>query len=423
MGNKARIVSIALSAMLVLSACASNPSEKSTTGQSKEEPVVLKWAYWQAEPTGVLEKFNQEHPGIKVEYELISSDQYINTMNVRLLSGEGPDIFEPRYVDNYATLVEEQRLVDMTDEPYMANYNEDAIDMITAPDGRVYGIPVDAIAWLMFYNKDIFAQYNLEVPTNWEEFLDVCQTLKANGIAPTIQGCKDLNQNQFVGFDIVQARNQQDSTWSGKLETGEVKFTDPDILELYQRKEDFINKGYLYDGSIGLTFIQSWQLFCEGKAAMNAGGNWYSAQAFPQAKPDFNYGVMAIPMNMRGEEQKIPYGVMSSLICINSASKHLEEAKVFFEWLSQPENLKLYAEELQSICTAKDIESDDSEQAAMYSQLVSQYEKYPILTQPTGITADYHKVVQDMIIGNKTGEQAAQEIQNKLDAILSQRQE
>ena len=423
MRRKLEYLSLAVVAALALSGCGQAKEAESAGEKSKEETVVLNWSYWQAEPKAVLEKFNQEHPNIKVEYEMISSDQYINTMNVRLLSGEGPDIFEPRYVDNYATLVEENRLLDLTDEAYLQNYDSSAIDMIKGVDGRVYGIPVDAIAWVMFYNKDLFEQYNLEVPENWEDYLEVCQVLKENKIAPTIQGCKDLGQNQFVAFDIVQAKNQQDQGWSGKLAKGEAKFTDPDVLDLYRKKAEFINNGYLYDGSIGLTFIQAWQLFCEGEAAMTMGGNWYSAQAFPQAQPDFNYGVMAVPMNPKGTPVKIPYGVMSSLISINSASKHLEEAKVFFEWLSQPENLEMYARELQSICTAKDAKSDYSEQAAMYGELVSSYEKYMILTQPTSISADYNKVIQDVIIGNKTGEQAAREIQDKLDAILSQKQE
>jgi raffinose/stachyose/melibiose transport system substrate-binding protein len=405
-------------AAIALTAC--GQTKRAEAPSKSAETVVLNWSYWQAEPKAVIEKFNSEHPNIRVDYEMISSDQYINTMNVRLLSGEGPDIFEPRYVDNYATLVDEKRLVDTTDEAYLSNYDPAAIDMIKAPDGRVYGIPVDAIAWVMFYNKGIFTKYNLQIPTNWDDYLEVCRVLKENGVAPTIQGCKDLGQNQFVAFDITQFMNQQDQTWSTRLAKGEAKFTDPDVLAQYQKKYDFIKSGYLYEGSIGMTFIQAWQLFCEGGAAMNMGGNWYSAQAFPQAAPNFEYGVFAIPMNPKGTPVKIPYGVMSSLISINSASKHLPEAKIFFEWLSQPENLELYAKELQSICTAKGVVSDYSKQAAMYSELINANEKYLILTAPTAITADYHKVIQDMIIGNKTGEQAAKELQRKLDEILAQ---
>ena len=31
--------------------------------------------------------------------------------------------------------------------------------------------------------EDIFDEYGLEAPETWEEFLEVCETLKANGIA------------------------------------------------------------------------------------------------------------------------------------------------------------------------------------------------------------------------------------------------
>ena len=40
----------------------------------------------------------------------------------------------------------------------------------------------------VYYNKDIFAQYDLQVPTTEEEFLAVCKTLKDNGVVPLAEG-------------------------------------------------------------------------------------------------------------------------------------------------------------------------------------------------------------------------------------------
>ena len=38
----------------------------------------------------------------------------------------------------------------------------------------------------MFYNKDIFAQSNLDVPTTWDELMAACDTLAQAGFAMPI---------------------------------------------------------------------------------------------------------------------------------------------------------------------------------------------------------------------------------------------
>ncbi len=43
----------------------------------------------------------------------------------------------------------------------------------------------------MIYNKDIFAQYGVAVPTTWDEFLQACETFKANGVTPIYGTFKD----------------------------------------------------------------------------------------------------------------------------------------------------------------------------------------------------------------------------------------
>ena len=52
-------------------------------------------------------------------------------------------------------------------------------------DGKLYEIPYQLKANLYLYNKDLFDQAGVTaVPTNWDEFLDVCQKLKDAGITP-----------------------------------------------------------------------------------------------------------------------------------------------------------------------------------------------------------------------------------------------
>lgn len=388
------------------------------TAKSSGKKVELKWSFWSPEPKEVIEKFNGSHPNVELQYEMLSSDQYINIINTRLMSGEGPDIFSPRFIDNYEKLIKEGRVVELTDKPFLKNYDEAALKQLVASDGKIYGITESSLALFVFYNKDIFKKNNLPLPTNWEEYLDVCEKLKKAGVTPQVQGLKDLWQCKYVAADPLISMLPKDIMFPEKLLEGKVKFTDPEVIDHYKRVETFIKKGYLMDGSIGLTFIQAWQLFCEGKAAMMGGGTWYSAQAFPSAKPDFELGVMPIPFNKKGEEQIVPYGAISGIQVINKESKNMDKALEFIEWFSQTENLQLYAKTTKNMSPGKDVKNDFAPEVALYDELLAKTKKIQFKKEPATITTDYGKIIQDMVIGAKTPEVVAQELQKKLEAII-----
>ena len=69
------------------------------------------------------------------------------------------------------------------DQEWKDSFVEGILDYYTY-DGETYAIPSQIAYATMFYNKDIFAQYDLAVPTTYEEFLNVCTVLKENGITP-----------------------------------------------------------------------------------------------------------------------------------------------------------------------------------------------------------------------------------------------
>src|SRR5579883_1684172 len=52
-------------------------------------------------------------------------------------------------------------------------------------DDKIYGVPTSGVQpILFFYNKDMFKQYNLNVPQTWTEFLSVVNTLKQKNVIP-----------------------------------------------------------------------------------------------------------------------------------------------------------------------------------------------------------------------------------------------
>lgn len=66
---------------------------------------------------------------------------------------------------------------------------EDELEFI--PVDGVYALPYVANAAGILYNKDMFEEHGWEIPTTWDEFIELCETIQDTGIYPLYFGYKD----------------------------------------------------------------------------------------------------------------------------------------------------------------------------------------------------------------------------------------
>ena len=50
--------------------------------------------------------------------------------------------------------------------------------------GEIYGVPINQESTFFFYNERIFDEYGLTPPESFDELLDLCRTLRSNGVTP-----------------------------------------------------------------------------------------------------------------------------------------------------------------------------------------------------------------------------------------------
>lgn len=74
-------------------------------------------------------------------------------------------------------------IYDLSDLKCIRNLSKDALIQSTY-DGKVFSLPLSYTCFGFVWNVDMLKQYDLAVPENREEFLNVCETLKENGILP-----------------------------------------------------------------------------------------------------------------------------------------------------------------------------------------------------------------------------------------------
>ncbi len=246
------------------------------------------------------ELIKAKFPNINLEVTKLPDDQYYTTLKTKLASGECPDIVlvQPKYAGSNSVigLAEAGYLMDISDLNAVKLAGAAAEESFTY-DGKVYAVAQGVSILGTYYNKDIFAQYGLEVPTTWDEFLNVCETLKSNGVQPIVMGDKDAYVMQFGLYQL--AANEiysKDAAYDDKLRTGETKFTDEGtwdkVISMYA---SLYENGYVNEGSLGLGASQAIQEFVDGKAAMTFDGNFNAAALTAQGAAEFERGYFPLP--------------------------------------------------------------------------------------------------------------------------------
>ncbi len=160
-----------------------------------EEVTLRMWEHtpqFEDSVTAVIQEFMKRNPTIKIELEVKTSDQYYNLLSTAIQSGDAPDIFWANGTKDtlLQNLVKMGGPMDLTGKLDLSGYNKMATDILYI-DGKLWQTPGSSIdTRAVYYNKDIFDQYNLKVPTTLAEFEQICETLQSQGVTPISFGGK-----------------------------------------------------------------------------------------------------------------------------------------------------------------------------------------------------------------------------------------
>jgi raffinose/stachyose/melibiose transport system substrate-binding protein len=312
-------------------------------------------------PQETLDAFKAK-TGNEVKVSLVpnSTEDYLQARNAQMSSGADLDIIGADGAD-VADFAHKGTFVELTNESWMQNITSDSLKLISdyssTPD-KQFTVVYEAMTFGIWYNKDIFKKYDIQIPTNYEDFVAVCDTLKKNGVTPLVQGGKDVWPfDQELNMLMEPMYNKHPNFWPD-MYAGKIKFTDPDFKQEAKKLEIlYPSKGYYLQGALSTAYDQAWQLILQKKAAMWFMGSWANdAMSKSDVKPDFEVGVFAPPLNYKADPQFSPklltrhYGVLSS-------SKKIDVAKEFLGFLTQADIATIYVEKGATISTVKDVSS------------------------------------------------------------------
>ncbi|MBN1837134.1 MAG: extracellular solute-binding protein [Spirochaetales bacterium] len=268
-----------------------------------------------------------------------TTDVFISAVRAALPTKQAPDLFSWWSTYRMKDLIDQGLVAETTDlwDKHKAEYSQGLRDAFTF-GGKVYGFAYVVEYWGVWYNKEVFAKYNLSVPTTWAQFLEVCDTLKKNGVTP-MQQTVQARWPTFITFEELVGREDPDLYVD--LCEGRAKYSDPRVKKAFAVWADLIAKGYFTDPSTDL-FSDAPRLFNQGQLAMVPCGSWYMTVLTTNGVPEDKIGIFVMPPH-NPSAGKVAI-LEASPILIAKNSPNLEAAKKVADYWMGAEGNAFYAE-------------------------------------------------------------------------------
>jgi|GEM_PF-4766960 raffinose/stachyose/melibiose transport system substrate-binding protein len=322
----------------------------SDNNNMKETKVKITFIHWIYIPEEIFTKFNEEFPNITVDYQRYNMASYSEILQKKIFMGEKLDVFGVNELELFK-YGNQNILLDLSNEKFLQKYKPEIRSEIQKlSNNKEYAVSYNAECFGIWYNKIIFKKYNLSVPENYSELLEICETLKQKDIQPIVIGAKDPEVASYL-YLLRIINFMEDENWQTDLKTGKKSFVKGELLNLFIETEDMIKNGYISKKSVELSYHQAFSYFINAKAAMVIAPD-RSLNMIEDESPNIcDPGVFVIPYADNKTDIKTTVNYLSALIGINKDSQCVDEAKLFLEFLSRPEIAKIYYDDTLSYPT------------------------------------------------------------------------
>ncbi|UIJ83209.1 ABC transporter substrate-binding protein [Rhizobium leguminosarum] len=285
--------------------------------------------------------------------------------------------------------------------------------------GKVWGVPLSAVnVTTFFYNKEQFKQAGLEPPKTYEAFLAAVPRFKELDIIPVVhQGKNAWMWPLYYMSSLAETTGNKQVELVESILKGTAKFTDPQSLEALVLSKKWVDDGLLDPQSNDLDEDAMKSVFYSGKAAAYFGGSW-DAPAI-KANAPFEWGVFKFPQYEGQPGHPVAFGGAESGLCVSSTSKEPELAAEYIKFAVEDAQAGPLLEPLVPIATSHVGVSGSTDEVSKDLQSYLPADKFLDWVWPRELTETIQRSVQSMMGGSLSPEQAAQEMQTKLDSMVS----
>lgn len=417
-----------LAAMMSLAMAAGALSTAAPMTAMADDVQEITWMFWDdLEATedliskgykDILDRFNAEYEG-KYHVTPITTnlEEYDGKVNALIAAGQAPDVMICNPGPNLDVYVNAGVIADLTDilqnqeTDWYNSFTDGIFDKLTY-DGKIMAVPTNFAAACVYYNTEMFEAAGVEVPTTFDELLDVCQKLQDAGYTPIscsagtpwclsmIAGY--LCDRQGVDLDAIAAH--------------EANWTDDVCIQAGEKLKEL--SAYFQETAAGDSNDQATANFYNGEAAMLVQGSWAIGQINGN-NPEFEdkCGVFQFP-GIEGANDPNRMIVKTDNLLMSATTKSPEACVALMKMFTDETAQKYTAEIGGKFPIIKNLDIDYEVAPKQLSYVVD------IMSRATGNFGFYNEslasveagdnfdnAMVDLFLGNKTPEEAFQAVQ------------
>lgn len=361
---------------------------------------------------GVIAEYEAAYPGVKVTAQYATFDTINQQLTMNIASGTIPDITCLNNPD-FAAYVEMGAFANL--DEYASEWEDleqfyaGTLEAGTV-NGSVYGFPFDTNCLAIFYNKTMFEEAGVAIPTTMEELVEAAKKLtkpEASQYGLLVAG-KDSEETtfQFVPF-LYAFGGTYDNVNS---EGGKA------ALQMYK---DLIDGGYMTQEMITMGQADVRDRWIAGQTAMMVNGTWEvnSMKNGVYEDLDFEWGVFEIPAGPAGSATCLGGKIIG---CYNG--EHVEEAFNFVKMLCSKDKMLEFAKGIGAVPNRADVAADpywqeDPEIAVFVDAMANAVPRGPHKSWPE-ISQAIRVAITSSLSGNATIEDALNLAQSTIDGII-----
>lgn len=325
-----------ISATLVLSACSLLP------GSGGDETVTLEyWDLWSSQTAidSQINEYKKIKPNVNISYKKRTPQQYRETLESQIQSGQGPDIFT--FHNTWTPMLKEELDPVPSDAVSASEFKNSYYPVVFSDlrvDGKFVGVPFEYDGLALYYNEDIFKAAGItKPPSSWTEFAQIAAKLTVKDTAGNIRTAGAAlgtasNVDHFsdiLGMMILQNGGDPKSPIGKQSQ---------DALEYFTSFADGQNQVWAE------TMPKSTVAFAGNNLAMYFGPSWRAIE-FKNANPLLKFKTAPLPQL---EGSRITWATYwAEGVSAKSANK--KEAWEFIKYMQSDESLiRFYSESAKS---------------------------------------------------------------------------
>lgn len=424
--KKVTALLLAFAMVLGMTACGGTQKEDDTKqddavndavqdeAEETKDPVTLKVVTWRETDEEyykeIARRFEEKYDWVTVDLSFNADEtSYFANLQADLASGAGPDVFDLHGISAYAA---DGLILAQDDMDYQANYIESA-KTATSYDGTCYAFCNDYNLFGFLYNVDIFEEVGVEVPKTPEELITVVNKLKDAGYGGIAYAGATWGRALAKAALTISLGAEGYKNFHEGIDNGSIT----DVLSVegveaaLKAAQIYYENDLYYDAFEDTQNEAAYSLYASGKSAIVYTGT-YTYGERDQSIQDVNTGFFAVPVEGKSG---VSYAEGGQNTAINAASEHLEEAKLWVEFIATKEISEYYCTNAKVFSCIKGAEPEFDE-AALVLANVDEAEVLPSYTANNGDfwESNLKSALVDIVINGKDYKTVAEEFNAKL---------